>query len=87
MGAMNRRLRALERRLGDRDFNAGGPPLDEDGLPNWDDSTPLTTDGYMRALGCSPDEELTTAEAEARARLSPYMQVFANLDKPSGGAP
>lgn len=88
MGAMNRRLRALERRVADRGFEAGAPPLDSEGLPIWDASEPLTIAGYLRALGFEPETELTEAEAEARERLSPYAQVFAQLERDAkpGGA-
>lgn len=81
MGAMSRRLRALERRVGgSREFRAGAPPVDEDGLPRWDDSEPLGVDGYMKAVDLDlPDEALTEAEAEARARLAPYASVFEQL--------
>lgn len=82
MGPLNRRLRALERRVGDRGFNAGGPPLDEDELPRWDDSEPLGVDGYMKAVDLDlPDEALTEAEAEARARLAPYASLFERLQR------
>ncbi len=81
MGALGRRLRALERRIGDSDFKGSAPPLDPDGLPNWDDSEPLSVESYMRALGFEPDEELSEAEADARSRLSPYAEVFEQLQR------
>lgn len=81
MGPLNRRLRALERRVGDRAFTSGGPPLDSEGLPIWDGSVPLTVESYMRAMGFSPDEELTETEVETRDRLSPYAEIFERLDQ------
>jgi hypothetical protein len=83
-----REIQRLRRKLveDERDFRAAAPPLDEDGLPRWDGpGVPL--EGYERACGGAPDEELTPEELEVRDRLSPYIEVFANLDKPSGGAP
>lgn len=79
MGPIARRLRALERRIGDRDFNAGGPPLDEDGLPCWDGTPGLPVESYTKALGASPDADLTEPELEARDRLVPYREVFDRL--------
>lgn len=79
MGPLGRRLRALERRVGDRDFNAGGPPLAEDGLPDWD-GPGLNVDSYKRLLNAdTPNEELSDEEIAARDRLSPYAAVFARL--------
>lgn len=68
-------------RADERDFRAAAPPLDADGLPSWDAREPLTVDGYMRAMGFSPDEELTADELEARTRLSPFAEVFARLER------
>ncbi len=87
MGALGRRLRALERRVGDnREFRAGAPPVDEDGLPDWTGDG-LTFEGFERAMGLQTDEELTEFELACRDRLKPYAEVFKNLDKPSEGAP
>ncbi len=75
-------------RAEDREFRAAAPPLDEDGLPEWDGpGVPL--EGYERALGSTPDEELTDEELEVRDRLSPYAELFAQLllDEKSGGEP
>ncbi len=83
MGALGRRLRALERRIGDSDFKGSAPPLDADGLPNWDGCEPLSVEGYMRALGFEPDEQLTDSERDARTRLAPYAHLFAEMDDPS----
>ncbi len=88
MDGARRELKRLRDKLRaeDREFRASAPPVDAHGLPMWDGpGVPL--EGYERALGSTPDEELTDEEVAARQRLSPYMQVFANLDKPSGGAP
>lgn len=89
MDGPRRELKRLRDKLraDEREFRAEAPPLDEHGLPMWDGSEPLSVDGYERACGDTPDEDLTPEELEVRDRLSPYMQVFANLDKPSGGAP
>lgn len=83
---MNRRLRAIERRVVDKDFRASAPPLDEAGLPDWDGEG-LPEDAYERALGDLPDEDLTAAELEVRSRLAPYASVFEQLqrDKELGG--
>jgi hypothetical protein len=81
MGPLNRRLRALERRLGDKDFKSGAPPVDADGMPCWGGSEPLSPDGYTRALGDLPDEDLTDEELETRARLSPYLALFKRLER------
>ncbi len=77
---MNRRLRALERRIGDRAFTSGGPPVDENGWPDWTGDG-LSLDGYTKALGDSPDAELTPAELETRQRLAPYASVFEQLQR------
>lgn len=74
-------IKRLRDRLAERDFRAGAPPLDPDGLPNWDGSEPLTTEGYTKALGDSPDEDLSAEEAAARERLSPYREVFERLQR------
>ena len=81
MGAMSRRLRALERRVGgSREFRAGAPPVDEDGLPDWT-ADGLSLDAYSRLLGDSPDADLTPAELETRRRLAPFAEVFERLEK------
>lgn len=87
MGPLSRRLRALERRIGPRDFNSGGPPLDEDGLPDWT-GTGLPVESYSRLLdGDVPDAELTPQELETRNRLAPFASVFERLqrDEEAGG--
>lgn len=83
MGPLNRRLRALERRIGDHgDFRLGAPPVDSEGLPVWDAREPLSLDGYARVLdGDIPDAELTAEERSARARLSPYRALFERLGR------
>ncbi len=80
MGPLDRRLRALERRVGDKAFNSGGPPVDADGLPDWDGSG-LSLDSYARLLGDSPDSDLTDEELATRNRLSPYREVFSRLEE------
>ncbi len=80
MGPLNRRLRALERRLGDRAFTSGGPPVDENGLPDWT-GTGLSVEAYSRLLGDLPDEELTDEELSTRHRLAPFAEVFERLDR------
>lgn len=83
MGALGRRLRALERRIGPRDFNSGGPPLDEDGLPCWGGTPGLSLDGYAKALDQDiPAEDLTPQELETRHRLAPFAEVFRRLEEP-----
>lgn len=84
MGPLSRRLRALERRIGPRDFNSGGPPVDEFGMPDWNGDG-LSLDAYTRILGDSPDEELTPPELETRNRLAPFAEVFARLDRDASG--
>ncbi len=85
MGALGRRLRALERRAGDRAFTSGGPPLDADGLPCWDGTPGLPVESYTKALdGDIPDADLTAEELEARDRLSPYREIFEQLDEKAG---
>jgi hypothetical protein len=79
MDGARREIQKLRLKLGERDFRGGAPPLDQDGLPRWDDAEPLTTEGYMAALGFAPDEELTEPELAARHRLSPYAAVFEKL--------
>ncbi len=82
MGALSRRLRALERRVGgSREFRAGAPPVDEHGLPDWTGDGPLSIEAYMKALGFEPDASLTEAELAARHRLSPYASVFEQLQR------
>lgn len=70
MGPLGRRLRALERRVGDRDFKAGAPNVDEDGLPVWDGTPGLSVESYTKAMGSAPADELTPEELEARDRLA-----------------
>lgn len=65
----------------DREFRAEAPPLDEDGLPNWDGSEPLSVESYRKAMGVSPDEELSDAELETRKRLSPYHALFQRMGR------
>jgi hypothetical protein len=72
----------LERRIGPRDFNSGGPPLDADGLPCWDGKPGLSVDSYARLLDQAiPDEDLSGEELATRERLSPYSEVFARLEE------
>ncbi len=86
MGPLARRLRALERRVGgSREFRAGAPPVDEDGLPDWDGSG-LSLDAYARLLDQDiPDADLSAEELETRNRLSPYREVFERLDRDRRG--
>lgn len=79
--ALKREIKKLRDKMIERDFRAGAPPLDLDGLPNWDDSEPLSVESYMRALGFEPDEELSEAEADARERLGPFAEVFETLQR------
>ena len=81
MGTLARRLRALERRVGDRAFTSGGPPLDQDGLPCWDGKPGLSVEAYSQLLGDVPNEELSGEELETRNRLAPYAEVFSRLDE------
>lgn len=81
MHGARREIRKLRLKLGERDFRGGAPPLDQDGLPRWDDAEPLTIESYMRAMGFPPDAELTNAELAARQRLSPYAEVFQQLQR------
>ncbi len=87
MGPLARRLRALERRIGPRDFNSGGPPVDEAGLPCWGGTPGLSVEAYSRILGDSPDSELTDEELATRHQLAPYAAVFERLqrDEEAGG--
>jgi hypothetical protein len=78
---LKREIKRLRDRLVQRDFRAGAPPLDEDGLPVWGDSEPLSVDGYTKALGPSPDEQLSAEELAARQHLSPYLEVFERLER------
>lgn len=82
MHGARREIQKLRARIAqeDRDFVAAAPPVDSEGMPNWDGSTPLSAEGFMRAMGFAPDEELTEPELEARHRLSPYREIFARLD-------
>jgi hypothetical protein len=70
----------LERRVGDRTFNSGGPPVDENGLPDWTGDG-LSVEAYSRILGDLPDEELTPPELETRHRLAPFAELFQRLDE------
>ena len=87
MDGARREIQKLRLKLAERDFRAGAPPVDEDGLPNWDGSEPLSAEAFMKALGCALDEELTEAELETRHRLAPFASVFARLqrDENAGG--
>lgn len=90
MDGARRELKRLRNKLRaeDRDFRAEAPPVDAHGLPMWDGpGVPL--EAYERALGSTPDEELTDEELEVRDRLSPYAELFAQLlrDEKSGGEP
>ena len=91
MDDARRQIRRLRDKLlmEDRAFKAGAPPLDSEGLPMWDGCEPLSAEGYLRALGFSPEEELTDAERACRDRLSPYADLFEELrrDTKAGGAP
>lgn len=80
MGPLNRRLRALERRIGDKDFKSGAPPVDSEGMPDWDGAG-LTRDVYERACGGAPDEELTPEELETRHRVAPYLEVLRRMER------
>ena len=80
MGPLDRRLRALERRLGDRAFTSGGPPVDEHGLPDWTGDG-LSLDSYSRLLGDLPDDALNDEELETRNRLAPFASVFEQLQR------
>lgn len=81
MDGVKREIRRLRRNLDERDFRAGAPALDQDGLPMWDGGEPLTTEGYAKALGDSLDSDLTPQELEARNRLGPYIEVFETLQR------
>jgi hypothetical protein len=83
--AVKREIRRLRDRILERDFRSAAPPLDEDGLPNWSGGEPLTTEGYAKALGDSPDAALSDEELETRHRLAPFRGVFEQLDATSGG--
>lgn len=78
-----REITRLRRKLSEdaRDFRALAPPLDEDGLPCWDGTPGLSLDGYTRALGDLPAEDLSAEELATRARLSPYSALFERLDR------
>lgn len=79
MGTIGRRLRALERRIGDKDFQSGAPAVDQDGLPDWTGDG-LSVESYSRILGDSPNADLTASELETRHQLAPYAAVFSRLD-------
>ncbi len=81
MDGARREINRLRARILERDFRAGAPPLDADGLPNWGGSEPLSVEGYMTAMGFAPDAELTPQELATRERLSPYREVFSRLDE------
>lgn len=86
MSTMHGARREIQRlrdklRAEDQDFRAGAPIVDEDGLPNWDGCEPLTIEEFMKAMGVSPDAELSVAELEARRRLAPYAEVFRRLEE------
>lgn len=80
MDGARREIEKLRVKLDERDFRGGAPPLVQDGLPDWDGSD-LSLDGYERALGASPDEQLTPQELETRRRLAPYAEVFQRLGR------
>ncbi len=82
---MNRRLRALERRIVDKDFRSSAPPLDEDGMPCWGGTPGLSVESYTKALGASPDEELTGEELETRKRLAPFADLFERMEREKAG--
>lgn len=79
--ALKREIKRLRDRIVERDFRTAAPPLDEDGLPIWGGGVPLTTEGYMRALGFDPPDALTEAELAARERLAPFASVFETLQR------
>lgn len=90
MDGPRRELKRLRDKLraDEREFRSEAPSVDSEGLPLWDGpGVPL--EGYERALGSTPDEELTDEELEVRDRLSPYAELFAQLlrDEKSGGEP
>ncbi len=74
-------IKRLRDRIVERDFRSTAPLLDEDGLPNWSGGEPLTTEGYAKALGDSPDADLSDEELETRRRLAPFASVFARLER------
>jgi hypothetical protein len=79
-------IKRLRARLVERDFRSSAPLLDQDGLPNWPGSEPLTTEGYAKALDQdTPDEDLSGEELATRTRLSPYSHVFDRLDREKAG--
>lgn len=84
MDGARRELRRLRDKLrsDDREFRAAAPPVDENGWPDWDGAG-LSLDGYARALGDSPAEDLNEDELATRNRLSPYAAVFARLQRDS----
>lgn len=91
MDGARRELKRLRDKLRaeDRDFRAGAPTVDAHGLPMWDGTSGLSLDAYTRVLdGDIPDAELTEAEADARARLGSFAEVFERLgrDEKAGGA-
>lgn len=83
MDAARRELKRLRDKLRaeDREFRASAPAVDSEGLPMWDAREPLSVEGYMKAMGFDPDEELTEDELETRRRLAPYASVFALLER------
>lgn len=83
MHGARRELKRLRNKLRaeDREFRAAAPPVDESGLPDWDNSG-LSLAVYERALdGDTPDEELTEDELATRRRLAPFASVFARLGR------
>ncbi len=82
MDGARREINRLRARILERDFRAGAPALDQDGLPMWDGEEPLTTEGYAKALDQGiPAEDLTPQELETRHRLAPYASVFSRLEE------
>jgi hypothetical protein len=83
MDGARRELQRLRDKLraDERDFRSAAPPLDEDGLPDWDGTPGLSLDGYTRALGDVPDAALSDEELETRERLAPYAAVFSRLEE------
>jgi hypothetical protein len=78
--ALKREIKRLRDRLVARDFRSSAPPLDEAGLPCWGGDD-LSLDGYTKALGPSPDEQLSAEELATRQRLAPYAEVFRRLEE------
>jgi len=70
----------LERRVGGKAFTSGGPPVDENGWPDWTGDG-LSLDSYSRLLGDLPDDALNDEELETRNRLAPFASVFEQLQR------